>query len=115
MATATAVKGKASATERGRARAEVSALQTFVWVGTDKRGVKIKGEYAAKNASLVKAELRRQGINPTNVKAKPKPLFGAAGKSIKPRDIAVFARQLATMMTAGVPMVQGLVAHPLEH
>ncbi len=107
MATATAVKGKASATERGRARAEVSALQTFVWVGTDKRGVKIKGEYAAKNASLVKAELRRQGINPTNVKAKPKPLFGAAGKSIKPRDIAVFARQLATMMTAGVPMVQG--------
>ena len=107
MATATAVKGKASATERGRARAEVSALQTFVWVGTDKRGVKIKGEYAAKNASLVKAELRRQGINPTNVKAKPKPLFGVAGKSIKPRDIAVFARQLATMMTAGVPMVQG--------
>ena len=107
MATATAVKGKASATERGRARAEVSALPTFVWVGTDKRGVKIKGEYAAKNASLVKAELRRQGINPTNVKAKPKPLFGAAGKSIKPRDIAVFARQLATMMTAGVPMVQG--------
>ncbi|MFO1517877.1 MAG: type II secretion system F family protein [Lysobacterales bacterium] len=107
MATATAVKGKASATERGRARAEVSALQTFVWVGTDKRGVKIKGEYAAKNASLVKAELRRQGINPTNVKAKPKPLFGAAGKTIKPRDIAVFSRQLATMMAAGVPMVQG--------
>lgn len=107
MATATAVKGKATASELGRSRAEVSALQTFVWSGTDKRGVKIKGEYNAKNVGFVKAELRRQGITPLNVKPKPKPLFGSAGKTISARDIAVFSRQLATMMAAGVPMVQG--------
>ena len=105
MATATA--SNKAAVARGRARAEVNQLQTFVWIGTDKRGTKIKGEYAAKNASLVKAELRRQGINPTTVKNKPKPLFGSAGKTIKTREITVFARQIAVMMAAGVPMVQG--------
>ncbi|HQZ62453.1 MAG: type II secretion system F family protein [Dokdonella sp.] len=82
-------------------------METFVWVGLDKRGQRMKGEMTTKTASLVKAELRRQGINPQSVKAKPKPLFGKAGKSIKPRDISVFSRQLATMMAAGVPMVQG--------
>jgi type IV pilus assembly protein PilC len=105
MATATA-PSRATA-DRGAARAQVSQLTTFKWVGTDKRGVKIKGEYAAKNATLVKGELRRQGINPLSVSAKGKPLFGAAGKTIKARDIAVFARQIAVMMAAGVPMVQG--------
>ena len=105
MATATA-PNRANAA-RGAARATVSALTQFTWVGTDKRGVKIKGEYSAKNATLVKAELRRQGINPTSVNPKRKPLFGSAGKTIKPRDIAVFSRQIAVMMAAGVPMVQG--------
>ncbi|MBN8727316.1 MAG: type II secretion system F family protein [Xanthomonadales bacterium] len=105
MATATALRAKTSQT--GRARAEVAGLQTFVWVGLDKRGIKIKGEQVSKNASLVKADLRKQGINPQTVKAKPKPLFGKAGKKISGRDIAVFSRQLATMMAAGVPMVQG--------
>lgn len=110
MATATVSrKTSAAATaQRGRARAEVSQLQTFVWVGKDKRGTSIKGEYAAKNMSLVKAELRRQGINPTAVKLKGKPLFGAAGKTIKAREIAVFSRQISVMMQAGVPLVQGL-------
>jgi type IV pilus assembly protein PilC len=112
MATATVAKARAAATkakisEVGKARAEISALQTFSWVGTDKRGTKIKGEYQAKSASFVKAELRRQGINPQNVKPKPKPLFGSAGKTIKARDIAVFSRQIAVMMAAGVPVVQG--------
>ena len=105
MATATATK--TSTAQVGRSRAQVSQLQTFHWVGNDKRGVKIKGEYAAKTATLVKAELRRQGINPLSVKIKGKPLFGAAGKTIKARDIAVFSRQIAVMMAAGVPMVQG--------
>ncbi len=91
----------------GKSRASVGDLQTFVWSGLDKRGVKIKGEQISKNVGLVKAELRRQGINPQMVKAKPKPLFGAAGSSIKARDISIFSRQLATMMAAGVPMVQG--------
>ena len=80
-------------------------LQPFVWSGTDKRGTKMKGETLAKNANLLKAELRKQGINPTVVKPKPKPLFGAAGKTITARDIAIFSRQLATMMQSGVPLV----------
>ncbi len=106
MATATATS-KQTAAQLGGSRAQVSQMQTFHWVGTDKRGTKMKGEQASKNATLVKAELRRQGINPISVTIKGKPLFGAAGSTIKARDIAVFARQLAVMMAAGVPMVQG--------
>jgi len=77
----------------------------FLWEGRDKRGVKLKGQQVASNPSLVRAELRRQGINPLRVKKKPKPLFGGAGKRITPKDIAVFSRQLATMLKSGVPLV----------
>lgn len=88
---------------------EGSTLATFVWQGKDKRGIKMKGEEQAKNANLLRAELRRQGITPTVVKPKPKPLFGGqAGKPIKPLDIAIFSRQLATMMKSGVPIVSAL-------
>ncbi|MEJ5208827.1 type II secretion system F family protein [Denitratimonas sp. CY0512] len=80
-------------------------LQPFIWTGVDKRGTKMKGESLGKNASLIKAELRKQGITPNMVRAKPKPLFGQAGKTISARDIAVFSRQLATMMQSGVPLV----------
>jgi type IV pilus assembly protein PilC len=83
-------------------------LQPFVWEGTDKRGVKMKGEQLAKNANLLRAELRKQGINPGQVKVKPKPLFGAAGSAVKPKDIAFFSRQMATMMKSGVPIVSSL-------
>ncbi|RRU04479.1 type II secretion system F family protein [Stenotrophomonas maltophilia] len=83
-------------------------LQPFVWEGTDKRGVKMKGEQLAKNANLLRAELRRQGINPKQVKPKSKPLFGAAGKPVSPKDIAFFSRQMATMMKSGVPIVSAL-------
>ena len=108
MATTAAVTARAGIKQSvGKSRAAISQMQTFTWVGIDKRGIKIKGEQVSKNASLVKAALRQQGINPQTVKAKAKPLFGKAGKSIKGRDIAVFSRQLATMMAAGVPMVQG--------
>src|SRR5215471_3739743 len=106
MATATATAQKAAA-QTGRARAQVSQLQNFVWVGVDKRGTKMKGEYAAKNPSLVRAELRRQQINPISVKPKARPLFGSSGRRVKPREIAIFSRQIAVMMAAGVPMVQG--------
>ncbi len=85
-----------------------SQMAPFVWEGTDKRGVKMKGEQDAKNAAALKAELRRLGITPTVVKPKPKPLFGAAGKPIKPKDIAFFSRQMATMMRSGVPIVTAL-------
>ncbi|TKS54785.1 type II secretion system F family protein [Luteimonas yindakuii] len=83
-------------------------LETFVWEGTDKRGKKMKGEQAARNANLLKAELRKQGISPGVVKPKSKPLFGGTGKKITPKDIAVFSRQIATMIKSGVPIVQAL-------
>ena len=78
---------------------------TFLWEGRDKRGVKLKGQQVASNPNLVRAELRRQGINPIRVKKKPKPLFGGAGSRITPKEIAVFSRQLATMLKSGVPLV----------
>ncbi|QNR98187.1 type II secretion system F family protein [Stenotrophomonas sp. 169] len=83
-------------------------MAPFVWEGTDKRGVKMKGEQLAKNANLLKAELRRQGITPKIVKPKSKPLFGAAGKPVSAKDIAFFSRQMATMMKSGVPIVSSL-------
>jgi len=85
-------------------QAEKAAV--YAWEGVDRRGSRIKGESRAANMNLVRAELRRQGVNPTKVRKKPEPLFGAAKKKITPGDIAVFTRQLATMMTAGVPLVQ---------
>ncbi|MBW8375227.1 type II secretion system F family protein [Stenotrophomonas sp.] len=83
-------------------------LQPFVWEGTDKRGVKMKGEQPAKNANLLRAELRRQGITPSIVKQKPKPLFGGAGSAVSAKDIAFFSRQMAIMMKSGVPIVSAL-------
>lgn len=88
--------------------AKAKKIPTFVWVGTDKRGAKVKGESQANNVTLMKAELRRQGIAPKTVRKKSASLFGQRKKKITAGDIAVFSRQLATMMSAGVPMVQGL-------
>ncbi|MCU0835507.1 MAG: type II secretion system F family protein [Chromatiaceae bacterium] len=77
----------------------------FAWEGLDRRGARVKGESRAANPALVRAELRRQGVNPTKVRKKAQPLFGTK-KKITSGDIAVFSRQLATMMAAGVPLVQ---------
>jgi len=78
----------------------------FLWTGTDKRGVRVKGQSRGSSPSLIKADLRKQGIKPLKVKKKST-LFESAGKTkIVPKDIAVFFRQLATMMAAGVPLVQ---------
>ena len=76
----------------------------FLWQGRDKRGTKLKGQHIATTPNLVRAELRRQGINPISVKKKPKPLFGGAGSRVSSKDIAVFSRQLATMLKSGVPL-----------
>ncbi len=78
----------------------------FIYEGTDKKGARVKGEIEGLSAELVKAGLRKQGINATRVRKKPKPLFSGGKGKIKAKDIAIFARQLATMMTAGVPLVQ---------
>ncbi|MEY2114242.1 MULTISPECIES: type II secretion system F family protein [Rhodanobacter] len=105
MATATATNIN-KARELGAQRAEVSKLTTYEWVALDKRGKRMKGDMPAKNATLVKAELRRQGMNPQTVRERAKPLFGSTGSTIKPGDVAIFSRQIATMMASGVPMIQ---------
>ncbi|MFY1021050.1 type II secretion system F family protein [Ectopseudomonas khazarica] len=84
------------------------ALKTsvFTWEGKNKSGSVVKGEISGQNPSLVKAQLRKQGINPTKVRKKSSLSLGGAGKKIKPMDIALFTRQMATMMKAGVPLLQ---------
>lgn len=104
MAVATKTAARPAARELPKRKG--SELQTFTWVGKDKRGTVMKGEQLAKNANLLKAELRRQGITPGTVKPKAKPLFGKAGSTISAKDIAMFSRQIATMMKSGVPVVQ---------
>jgi len=94
------------------------AIQTiYVWQGTDKNGNKTKGEIQGSSQALVKAQLRKQGINPQKVKRKPKELFGTRKQKITPADIAVFTRQLATMMKSGIPLVQSfeIVGESLEN
>jgi type IV pilus assembly protein PilC len=78
----------------------------FVWAGTNKNKQKAGGIISAKSEAIAKAELRRQGYRVIKFKKKPKPLFSAKVKAITPGDIAVFSRQLATMLKAGVPLVQ---------
>ncbi|HFB66078.1 MAG TPA: type II secretion system F family protein [Aeromonadales bacterium] len=89
--------------------AKEKPVPIFLWEGADRNGNRKKGEIQAKNMALAKAQLRREGINVLKIKLKPKPLFGLGGpkkKPITPLDIAIFSRQLATMMKAGVPLVQ---------
>ncbi|WP_068829203.1 type II secretion system F family protein [Pseudomonas sp. BMS12] len=78
---------------------------TFVWEGKDKRGATIKGKLNGQSPALVKAQLRKQGINPIKVRKETVSILGK-GKKIKPMDIALFTRQMATMMKAGVPLLQ---------
>ena len=87
------------------AKAATAEKIEFLYEGTNRGGSKVKGEIFALNDALAKNELRKQGINPLKVKKKPKALFGGAQK-ITPADISIFARQMATMMSAGVPLVQ---------
>ncbi len=89
----------------------------YVWQGTDKSGNKTKGEVAGTSQALVKATLRKQGIIATKVKRKPKELFGKRKQKITPGDVAIFTRQLATMVKAGIPLVQSfeIVGDGLEN
>jgi len=82
-----------------------TTAQVYTYKGKDKRGKPIQGELKASSAVMVKAQLRKQGIAASRVKKKAKPLF-TGQKPVKPQDIAIFTRQLATMMRAGVPLVQ---------
>lgn len=84
--------------------AKTEKANVFAWEGTDKKGNRIKGESRAGSEALVRAELRTQGINPLKVKKKSS--VGQRKKKITTKDIAIFSRQLATMMSSGVPLVQ---------
>ncbi|MGY2262708.1 type II secretion system F family protein [Pseudomonas sp. SDO55104_S430] len=84
---------------------KAAKVSTYLWEGTDRKGTKITGELSGVNPALVKAQLRKQGINPGRVRKKSPSLL-RLGKGIKAKDIALFTRQMATMMKAGVPLLQ---------
>ena len=88
----------------------------FLWEGTDKQGKKTKGEITSASPAIAKAELRRQGITAKKVRKKSAGFSLGGGASPKPADIALFTRQMATMMRAGVPLVQAfdIVAEGLD-
>jgi len=74
----------------------------FEWEGKDRNGKQVRGEIRAVGENQVKSSLRRQGVTPTKIKKRRM----RSGKSIRPKDMAIFTRQLATMMKAGVPLLQ---------
>jgi type IV pilus assembly protein PilC len=86
------------------AETAVASNIPFVWEGTDRKGKKVKGKAMAASEAAVRADLRRQGVVPSRIKKQGKNLFG--GGKITPADIAIFMRQLATMLAAGIPLVQ---------
>jgi type IV pilus assembly protein PilC len=87
------------------ANATVVSSTPFLWEGTDKNGKKIKGKSLANDEAAVRADLRRQGVVPTRIRKQRKGLFAGRSK-ITTADIAIFSRQLATMLSAGIPLVQ---------
>ncbi|MFZ2986791.1 type II secretion system F family protein, partial [Ideonella sp.] len=84
------------------AAARTSKDLTFEWEGKDKNGKVVRGELRAGGEAAVSATLRRQGVMVTKIKKRRT----SGGQSVKPKDIAIFTRQLATMMKAGVPLLQ---------
>lgn len=120
MALTSTAKSTSAATAKAKATSkakQIPSINTYVYKGVDKRGNKIQGEINGGSPTIVKTLLAKQGITTRSVAKKGKPLFGSGGKSIKPADIAVFSRQMATMMKAGVPLVQAfdIVADGLEN
>ncbi len=84
-------------------------LDTYSWIGVNARGKKLEGEMSGASIALVKAQLRKQGITPSKVRKKPKPLLGISTEpKIIPKDIAMVTRQIATMLLAGVPLIQAI-------
>ena len=106
--TGKAVKKTTKAKSKAAVKApKVKPLDIFTWTGVNRKGKKISGELSAKNTIELKAQLRKQGITPGKVKKKPKSLFGGSNeKAIQAKDMSVVTRQIATMLSAGVPLVQ---------
>ena len=82
-------------------------LSVFNWEGLDKKGKRLQGTTEAISVAYVNAMLRRQGVNPTKVRKQTKSIFQTK-KKITPKDISIFTRQFATMVEAGIPIVQGI-------
>ncbi|PSJ46631.1 type II secretion system protein F [Zobellella endophytica] len=80
----------------------------YKWEGVNRRGQKVSGFIQAINTQAVKRELQRQGVNATSVRRRSQSLFSRYKDAIKPMDIAIITRQIATMLGAGVPLVQTL-------
>jgi type IV pilus assembly protein PilC len=95
-----------TAARRPGNQAKADKAFVFTWEGTDRKGSRISGETRASNPAMVRAELRHQGVNPVKIRKKATPLLGPRKKKIRAADIAIFSRQLATMLAAGVPVVQ---------
>ncbi len=95
----------ATAVQKRGSKQKKVRTKTFQYTGVNKQGQRIKGKMISDDAASVKVALRKQGINPQKVQAELFS-FGNGGKPIKPVDIAIFLRQMATMMKAGVPLVQ---------
>nr|BFD44431.1 type II secretion system F family protein [Pseudomonas sp. FFPRI_1] len=91
------------------------AASVYLWQGTDSQGHTTSGELSATNPALIRAQLRRQGITPAWVRRKPRG-WPRLGQRIKARDIALLTRQLATLMQAGVPLLQSfdIIAESFE-
>ncbi len=96
---------------------KITKESEFAWTGNDKHRRKVSGVIIMADEKMARSELRRQGINVTQIKKKSPPLFGKKMQKITAGDIAIFARQLATMLKAGVPVVQALdiVGHGNEN
>lgn len=108
MATKSSAVSKQAMRPKAKVKAPAApALKRFKWEGKDRRGKKQSGEITSTNMALAKADLRRQGVIITKVKPK-REAFGQKKKRITALDIAVFSRQLCTMLNAGVPLVQSL-------
>ena len=93
-------------------------MPTFVYDGVDRKGTKVKGEMPARNIQLAKVMLRKQGITVRSIREKRKNILeGLMKKKVSTLDITIFTRQLATMMKAGVPLVQSfeIVAEGLDN
>ena len=87
---------------------KVKVPDIYLWQGTNKQGRRVKGQLSGENVTQIRNDLRRQGIAPLKIKKKPKDLFAPRKPKIKPAHIAVFSRQLATMMSSGVPLMQSM-------
>lgn len=89
-------------------KAVAKKFYTFKWEGVNRKGQKVSGELQGENPNQLKVELRKQGVTVSKVRRKTESMFSKYSGAIKPMDIAMISRQITTMLTAGVPLVQTL-------